>query len=171
MNKIVKLTIIAIVISVSISMLSTSLFSDGHNAPADASKKVEKIGSIKASATTKPLPAEGSLPKFETSTVGSGTLAGVEVTMMATYSAEMRADGTLYGECPNAGVIMAQDGVGTFRATGIGAFTADGGASFKGVVYYQANAPSLSSLNGTAVVYDWDVDADGNATWELWDWK
>ena len=54
MNKIVKLTIIAIVISVSISMLSTSLFSDGHNAPADASKKVEKkkvekIGSLKKS--------------------------------------------------------------------------------------------------------------------------
>ena len=49
MNKIVKLTIITIVISVSISMLSTSLFSDGHNAPADASKKVEKIGSLKKS--------------------------------------------------------------------------------------------------------------------------
>ena len=49
MNKIVKLTIIAIVISVSISMLSTSLFSDGHNAPADTSKKVEKIGSLKKS--------------------------------------------------------------------------------------------------------------------------
>jgi len=41
MNKIVKLTIIAIVISVSISMLSTSLFSDGHNAPTDASQQVE----------------------------------------------------------------------------------------------------------------------------------
>ena len=49
MNKIVKLTIIAIVISVSISMLSTSLFSDQHNAPADTSKKVEKIGSLKKS--------------------------------------------------------------------------------------------------------------------------
>ena len=49
MNKIVKLTIIAIVISVSISMLSTSLFSDGHNAPAGASKKVKKIGSLKKS--------------------------------------------------------------------------------------------------------------------------
>ena len=53
MNKIVKLTIIAIVISVSISMLSTSLFSDGHNAPADTSKKVEKIGSPKGSTTAK----------------------------------------------------------------------------------------------------------------------
>ena len=145
--------------------------SNGHDETEGEKFKLVKIGSLKASVTTKPLPAEGSLPKFETSAVGSGTLAGVEVTMMATYSAEMRADGTLYGECPNAGVIMAQDGVGTFRATGIGAFTADGGATFRGVAYFQANAPSLSSLNGTAVVYDWDVDAEGNATWELWEWK
>jgi len=83
----------------------------------------------------------------------------------------MRADGTLYGECPNRGVIMAKDGVATFRATGIGAFTADGEASFRGVCYFQATVPSLASLNGVAVVYDWDVDADGTATWELWEWK
>ena len=53
MNKIVKLTIIAVVTSISIFMFSTSLFSDGHNAPADASKKVEKIGSPKGSTTAK----------------------------------------------------------------------------------------------------------------------
>ena len=171
MNKIVKLTIIAVVTSISIFMFSTSLFSDGHNAPADASKKVEKIGSLKAISTTKTLSVEGSLPKFETSAQGSGTLAGVEVTTMATYWAEMQANGTLYGECPNAGVIMAQDGVATFRASGTGSFTADGGTTFKGVVYVQTTAPSLSSLNGAALVYNWDVDAEGNATWELWEWK
>jgi len=171
MNKIVKLTIIAIVISVSISMLSTSLFSDQHNAPADTSKKVEKIGSLKGSTTAKTLSVEGSLPKFEVSAQTSGTLAGVEVTSMATYWAEMQANGTLYGECPNAGVFMAQDGVATFRASGTGSFTADGGTTFKGVVYVQTTAPSLASLNGAALVYNWDVDAEGNATWELWEWK
>ena len=171
MNKIVKLTIIAIVISVSISMLSTSLFSDGHNAPADTSKKVEKIGSLKGSTTAKTLSVEGSLPKFEVSAQTSGTLAGVNVTTMATYWAEMRPDGTLYGECPNQGVIMAQDGVATFRANGVGAGTADGGSKFRGAVYFEASAPSLSRLNGMAVVYKWDVDAAGNATWELWEWK
>jgi len=41
MNKIMKLTIIAVVVSVSVFMLSTSLFSDGHNAPTDTSKQVE----------------------------------------------------------------------------------------------------------------------------------
>ena len=66
---------------------------------------------------------------------------------------------------------MAADGVATFRATGIGSFTEDGGVAFKGMVYFQTSAPSLSSLNGASVVYNWDVDPEGNATWELWEWK
>ena len=131
----------------------------------------EQIGSLTATATNKTLSADGALPKFETTAPGSGTLAGAEVQSMATYSAEMRADGTLYGECPNQGVVMAQDGVATFRATGCGSFTADGGAVFRGAVYFQAAAPSLSSLNGTCGIYEWDVDAEGNATWNIWEWK
>ena len=131
----------------------------------------EQIGSLTATTTNKPLSADGALPKFETTAPGSGTLAGAEVQSMATYSAEMRADGTLYGECPNQGIVMAQDGVATFRATGTGSFTADGGAIFRGAVYFQAAAPSLSSLNGTCGMYEWDVDAEGNATWNIWEWK
>ena len=133
----------------------------------------EKLGFIKAVTTTKTLPANGTLPRFEVAVPsGSGTLAGVDIfQMMATYSAEMREDGTLYGECPNAGLVIAADGVATFRATGIGTFTEDGGATFKGMVYFQTSAPSLASLNGAAVVYNWDVDAEGNAAWELWQWK
>ena len=71
------------------------------------------------------------------------------------------------GECPNAGVVMAADGVATFRATGAGSFTADGRTSFRGVTYFQSKAPLLSALNGKAVVYSWEVDAAGVAAWEL----
>ena len=131
----------------------------------------EKIGSITASTTNKALPGDGALPKFETSVQGSGTLAGVDVQCIATYFSDMRADGNLYGESPNQGVIMTQDGIGTFRSSGIGTFTAEGGSTFRGVVYFQTSAPSLSSLNGACVVYHWDVDAEGTATWELWEWK
>ena len=67
---------------------------------------------------------------------------------MASYVAKMQADGRLYGECPNAVVVMAVDGVGTFRATGAGSFTADGGTSFRGVAHIRSQAPSLSALNG-----------------------
>ena len=130
----------------------------------------EQIGSLTASTTNKPLPVDGALPKFEETATGGGPLAGAEVQALATYAAQMRADGTLYGECP-AGVIMTGDGVATFRATGTGSFTADGGAIFRGAVYFQAAAPSLSSLNGTCGMYEWDVDAEGNATWNIWEWK
>lgn len=117
--------------------------------------------------------ATGPLPRFEVNALsGSGTLAGADIVqMMATYSAEMRADGTLYGECANAGLVIAAYGIATFTATGIGPFTEDGGATFKGIAYFQASAPSLASLNGAAVVYNGDVDAAGNAAWELWEWK
>ena len=128
----------------------------------------EKVGSLTAQTTIKTLPANETYPRFETSATGGGTLAGVEVQCMATYSAEIRPSGFLYGECPNAGVIMAADGVATFRATGTGSFTEDGGSSWKGVVYFNATAPSLASLNGVAVAFTWDVDGDGNAIWELW---
>jgi len=131
----------------------------------------EKVGSVQATTTVKTLSAEDSRPVFEVSAQGSGKLGDGDVTMMATYSANVQADGSLYGECPNAGVIMAQDGIGTFRATGAGAFTEDGGSTFRGAVYVQSDAPSLSSLNGKALVYEWDVDASGNATWEIWEWN
>ena len=131
----------------------------------------DKVGSLQAVAVVKTLPAVDSRPVFEVSAQGSGKLGDGDVQMMATYQANVLADGSLYGECPNAGVIMAQDGIGTFRATGAGAFTADGGSTFRGVTYVQSTSPSLSSLNGKALVYDWDVDASGNATWEIWEWN
>ena len=101
----------------------------------------------------------------------TGTLAGADVQSHATYSAELSPNGSLLGECPNAGIVMAADGLATFRATGIGRFTEDGGADFKGVVYFETSAPSLASIDGIAVVYDWVVDGAGNATWDLWEWK
>ena len=128
----------------------------------------QKLGAIECTSRSKVLPAEGALPKFEVTAEGSGTLAEVDVNTLATYQGAMRADGFLYGECPNSGVIMAADGVATFRATGIGSFTQDGGSSWRGVVYFHATAPTLASLNGVAVAYTWDVDGAGNAKWELW---
>ena len=131
----------------------------------------EKIGEIKATSTTKLLPAEGSEPKFETSTEGSGTMLGIDVNFMGTYWAQMYADGTLYGECPNQGMLMAKDGPVTFRANGAGRFTDDGGARFRGSAFFRTSSPSLARLNGMCLVHEWNVDTDGNATWNLWEWK
>tara|TARA_B100000945_G_scaffold253586_1_gene210632 strand:- start:821 stop:1225 length:405 start_codon:yes stop_codon:yes gene_type:complete len=131
----------------------------------------EHIGSMAGASQMKALPAVNGMASAETTATTAGTLAGVEVQSLATYQATMRSDGSWQGECPNSGIIMAADGVATFSATGVGSPTEDGGFVFKGVVYFETVAPSLSSLNGVAVVYDWTVDAAGEATWELWEWK
>ncbi len=132
----------------------------------------EKLGEIQATAKTSVLPAEGSSARFETSVEGSGTLLGGAVTLLVTYSTEVRADGSLHGECPNQGVVMTEDGeIATFTGAGAGRFTSEGGASFRGAVYFQTSGSKLARLNGVAVVYEWDVEANGNAKWVLWEWK
>jgi len=130
----------------------------------------EKVGTFTGTTTDKAMPAQGGLPSFETSAQTSGKLAGAECQSMATYSAQMQPDGSLYGECPNSGVVMTSDGVATFRASGCGQMTGDGGAKFRGAVYFQTSAPSLMSVNGKCMVYEWDVDVQGNATWNIWEW-
>jgi hypothetical protein len=131
----------------------------------------EKVGHFSGRTQIKALPAIEGKPRFETTAATAGTLAGTEAQCMATYWSEMSADGTVYAECPNSGVVMAVDGAATFKATGTGHLTEDGGAVFKGVAYFTSSAPSLSSLNGKAVVYDWVVDGEGVGTWDLWEWK
>ena len=89
----------------------------------------EKVGSLQATTTIKTLSAEDSRPVFEVSAQGAGKLGDGDVTIMATYRANVLADGSLYGECPNAGVFMTEDGEAvTFIASGAGGFTSEGGA-------------------------------------------
>lgn len=87
---------------------------------------------------------------------------------MATYWSTILPNGTLYGECPNQGVVMTQSGdTATFRAAGAGKFTnAAGAASFRGAMYYTSQSSALASLNGVAVVYvgcrrKWQSDLHG----------
>jgi hypothetical protein len=130
----------------------------------------EKMGHASAQTQLKVLPAKNGAPQLETTATGTGTFLGVEVQVMSTYSAGFQADGSLYGECPNSGLVMAADGAATFRASATGHMTEDGGAVFKGVAYFNTSAPSLSGLNGKTFVFDWVTDADNAATWDLWEW-
>jgi hypothetical protein len=131
----------------------------------------QKLGTLTGTCTNSVEPAVGASPRFSTRAQGSGSLAGVDVQCMVSFSAQPNIDGSLYGECPNSGLLMAADGMATFRATGAGRFTETGGSSFRGVAYFQASAPSLSDLNGKAFVFHWEVDADGSTVWDLWEWE
>ena len=131
----------------------------------------EKIGSTSGQMTMRPLPSANGLPIMESVEQGSGTIVGAEVQVMATFSSSMRSNGSWRGECPNSGVLMAADGVATGNYSATGAPTADGGFSFRGIAYFETVAPSLSALNGGAFVFEYETNAEGQSTWDLWEWK
>ena len=134
----------------------------------------EKLGELHGKVTgQRILPPEGAYPKCETSFEISGTVLGVQVTVMGTYWSIIRQDGTLYGECPWQGIIMTKEGdTGTWSGAGVGWFTGEGTAvSMRGSLYFQIASKKLAQLNRIAVPYEWDVDAQGTARCEIWEWK
>ena len=56
-----------------------------------------------------------------------------------------------------------------------GSGTLAGAEIFQAMVTYQSEIRPDGIIYGecpnSAVVYNWDVDAEGNAVWELWEWK
>ncbi len=134
----------------------------------------EKLGEMHGNVTgQRVLPSEGGNPKVETSFEIHGTLLETEMTLMGTYWSTVRADGSLYGECPWQGVAMTKDGeVGIWAASGVGRFTGDGtGVSFRGPVYFQINSPKVSKLNTICTIYEWEIDGNGHADLSLWEWN
>jgi hypothetical protein len=133
----------------------------------------EKIGDFRGKVTGQRVLSSEAGPRAETSFEVSGSLYGIATTMLGTYWSMVRPDGTLYGECPQQGLIMTADGeVGTWTAAGVGRFTGQGTAvSFRGAIYFQTVPEKLARLKQVAVLYEWDIDAQGNAATPLWEWK
>ena len=134
----------------------------------------ENLGTLRGRVTgQRILPSTGSAAKIEVSFEVSGTLLGVAVTMLGTYWSVIRPDGSLYGECPNQGVLMTEDGQqGTWTGAGVGRFTGKGSAvSFRGAVYFDGVGGKLARLTRVAVVYEWDVKEDGSAEARFAEWK
>ena len=133
---------------------------------------LKKIGTIKYSTTPRALPSADGSPRIEVSGIGGGNLLGIEVLQsMTTFQAVLKPEGHWQGECPDSGVVFVADGFATFSATGVGVDTEDGGSAWKGSSYFQTSAPSLSELNGKCIVFYWNVDSEGTATWELHDFS
>jgi hypothetical protein len=108
--------------------------------------------------------------RVEVSLETSGTLLGIEVTEIVTYSSEVRPDGSLYGE--GQGVAITKDGeTATWKGQGVGKFVGAGAVSYRGAVYYITASPKLARLNTVAAVFEFDADANGNTHGKLWEWK
>src|SRR3989337_2090088 len=108
----------------------------------------EKIGKEKGKITgRRVLRNDDSTLRVESSQQGTGQILGTKYTTMATYSSVMRNSGTL-------------NGVGQ----GVGIPKGKGGVSFRGAVYFDTSSKKLSALNSMAVLFEYEVDEQGNFT-------
>ncbi len=132
----------------------------------------EKIGEFAGKITAqRVLPADASGPKLETSFQSAGKILGMDVNELGTYWSVMRQNGAIYGE--GQGVYMTKDGEScTWVGSGIGRATGRGmGASYRGSIYCQTSASRLARLNSMCVVFEFEVDENGNTRSIASEWK
>ena len=130
----------------------------------------ELIAESRGKRTSRRVLATSPATKVEVAFEDSGTLLGIEVNSIVTYWAEVKPDGSLYGEGQAVAVTKEGETV-TWKGQGAGKFTGDGGVSYRGAVYYSTASPKLARLNGAAGVFEFDADVNGNTHAKTWEWK
>ena len=131
----------------------------------------EKIGEMSGKiASQRVLSIEGGSPKTESSFQQDGSVLGTNVKETGTYWTVVRPDGTHYGE--GHGVMIGKDGkMATWKGHGVGTVKKDGSATYRGAIYFQTMPPKWSRLNKVAVLFEYEIDADGNSRSDYWEWK
>jgi hypothetical protein len=113
--------------------------------------------------STDPLTAEVS---FE----DSGTLNGVAVSGIGTYTSVAAADGSLHGE--GQGTEITADGEAvTWKGVGVGKFGQGGSISYRGMLFFRTASQKLARLNNVCAAFEYDVDASGSTVSKMWEWK
>ncbi len=116
------------------------------------------------------LPALNGAPRMETSFQATGSIYGVDINETGTYVATMRADGTLYGD--GHGVLLGHGGeAATWTGQGVGTMKKNGTISYRGACFYQSTSPAWLKLNSIAVIFEYEVDGEGNTRGLLWEWR
>jgi hypothetical protein len=130
----------------------------------------EQLGELRGKRTARRVLSVDDGLKLEVTFESKGKFAGADVMEIGTYWSATRPGGGLYGE--GQGVVMSQDGeTATWKGGGVGKLTGGGAVSFRGAIYYSSASPKLARLNGIAVFFEFDVDADGNTHSKVWEWK
>lgn len=130
----------------------------------------EQIGELKGQTiSTRVLEDIGHGPRTEVTDHQVGTLCGVQVDVTVTYVGTIRPSGTVAGG-GNGFVVTASGQTATFTGHGVGGFTGPGQLTWRGALFYETTSDELSSLNGIAVVFEYQV-ADGKSEGTLFEWK
>jgi hypothetical protein len=131
----------------------------------------EKIGEMSGKINSqRVVSVAGGGLKMESSFRATGSLLGGNVKETGTYWTVVRPDGTLYGE--GQGVMILKDGkMATWTGHGVGVTKEDGSASYRGTIYFQTMPPQWSRLNKVGVLFEYEIDAEGNTHSDYWEWK
>jgi hypothetical protein len=112
----------------------------------------------------------GDRSRVEVTFQGQGKVGNVGVTDLGTYWQEIRPGGVIYGE--GGPIWMTDDGeVLSWKGFGVGKSTGSGfAASFGCAGAIQTSSGTLAHLNGVVAIGEYEVDAEGNYRWTLWEW-
>ena len=108
--------------------------------------------------------------KVEVTFEGGGKLFGGDAMEIGTYTAVIRADGTMYGEANGVVMTAAGDSL-TWKGSGVGTFKERGAVSYRGAICYHTASPKFSRLNTVAGVFEFEVDEHGTTQSKVWEWK
>jgi hypothetical protein len=109
-------------------------------------------------------------PTAEVSFEDRGTLCGIAVSGMGTYTSVVGADGSLHGD--GQGIEMTEDGeAATWKGTGVGKFGPGGSVSYRGMLFFRTASQKLVRLNNLCVAFEYEVDASGATVSKMWEWK
>ena len=109
-------------------------------------------------------------PTAEVSFEDSGTIVGVAITGMGTYTSVVRPDGSIFGQ--GQGMNMTADGdTLTWEGWGVGKFGLGGAVSYRGMLFLRSASPQLARINNVCGAFEYEVDAAGNTTSKVWEWK
>ena len=108
--------------------------------------------------------------RVEVSFEDSGKMLGIDVNGFGTYTSQVRADGTFYGE--GEGAYMTRDGeLLSWKGSGLGKIKEGGAVSYRGILYYRTASQKLARLNTITGVFEYEVDAKGETLAKVWEWK
>lgn len=109
-------------------------------------------------------------PTAEVSFEDGGHVLKVPTKGMGSYTAVVRADGSILGH--GQGLSMTQDGdTVTWTGTGIGKFGEGGSVSYRGALFFHTTSKKLARINNACGVFEFETDAAGNTSSKVWEWK
>ncbi len=113
------------------------------------------------------LPSDGPASKLELTFQGRGTMLGMEIDDIGTYTQTTRSGGVLYCEAQVV-LITTDGGIANWTGFAVGKPTGRFPASTWGPCgSVQTASQQLAHLNAVSTVVEYHVDENGNYAWKL----